>query len=191
MTNSSEPPPSDEADLPPDDQNQKPFPGEGRLMGVDFGTKRLGIAVSTPDQTMASPLENYDRRNPNLDAKHLKELAQDYRIKGLVVGLPVHMSGDEGGIARNAREFGLWLANETGLPIRFWDERFTSAMAEEILQAADPHQKTTQSPQRQTRRVFAVAIFLRRQRPRPKTASDGLKSLRGLIFEGQRNDKRL
>ncbi len=138
MTNSSNPPPAEDADLTPD---QKPFPAEGRLMGVDFGTKRLGIAVSTPDQSIASPLENYDRRNPNLDAKHLKELAQDYRIRGLVVGLPVHMSGDEGGIARNAREFGLWLAKETNLPIRFWDERFTSAMAEEILQAADLSKK--------------------------------------------------
>ncbi len=132
MTSSSEPPPSDQADLP---KGPGPFPSEGRLMGVDFGTKRLGIAVSTPDQTIASPLENYDRRSPELDAKHLGECVQDYRIKGLVVGLPVHMSGEEGGIAENARAFGEWVAEQTGLPVRFWDERFTSAMAEEILQA--------------------------------------------------------
>jgi len=121
-------------EFPPADQ--RPFPEEGRLMGLDFGTKRLGIAVSTPEQSLASPLENYDRRSPALDAKHLCELAKDYRIAGLVVGLPVHMSGDEGGLARSAREFGLWVAEETNLPLRFWDERYTSALAEEILQSA-------------------------------------------------------
>lgn len=132
MANTSEPG-EPKNPTPPD---QRPFPQEGRLMGLDFGTRRLGIAVSTPEQTMASPLENYDRKNPKLDAKHLRELVEEYRIKGLVVGLPVHMSGDEGGLARSAREFGQWIAEETGLPLRFWDERFTSALAEEILQAA-------------------------------------------------------
>ena len=132
MANTSEPGEPENA-TPPD---QRPFPQEGRLMGLDFGTRRLGIAVSTPEQTIASPLENYDRKNPNLDAKHLRELVEEYRIQGLVVGLPVHMSGDEGGLARSAREFGQWIAEETGLPVRFWDERFTSALAEEILQAA-------------------------------------------------------
>ncbi len=132
MPNTSEP--HESADDSPADE--LPFPQEGRLMGLDFGTKRLGIAVSTPEQNIASPLENYDRKNPALDAKHLRELAAEYRIKGLVVGLPVHMSGDEGGIARSAREFGTWIAEETNLPIRYWDERFTSALAEEILQAA-------------------------------------------------------
>lgn len=126
---------SEAGESPP--AEEKPFPAEGRLLGIDFGTRRLGIAVSTPEQNIASPLENYDRRSPALDLKRLREIVQEYRIKALVVGLPVHMSGDEGGIARNAREFGDWLAKETDLPVRFWDERFTSARAEEILQAAE------------------------------------------------------
>lgn len=119
-----------------DDGAESEFPQEGRLLGLDFGTKRLGIAVSTPEQSISSPLENYDRRSPALDAKHLAELVDEYRIAGLVVGLPVHMSGDEGGLAKQAREFGDWLAKETNRPVRYWDERFTSAQAEEILQAA-------------------------------------------------------
>ena len=127
---------SSEPAIPTPPPDERPFPTEGRLLGLDFGTRRLGIAVSTPEQTMASPLENYDRKTPKLDAEHLQEVVEDYRIRGLVVGLPVHMSGDEGGLARSAREFGLWIATETDLPLRFWDERFTSALAEEILQAA-------------------------------------------------------
>lgn len=149
MDNSSEP-----ASKPPA-PDERPFPSEGRLLGLDFGTKRLGIAVSTPDQNIASPLENYDRKNPRLDAKRLRELTQEYRIAGLVVGLPVHMSGDEGGLARSAREFGLWIAQETSLPLRFWDERFTSALAEEILQAASLTKK-----QRKARKDKLAAYLL-------------------------------
>ena len=149
MDNSSEPA------YPPPAPNELPFPEDGRLLGLDFGTKRLGIAVSTPDQRIASPLQNYDRKNPRLDAKHLRELADEYRIAGLVVGLPVHMSGDEGGLAKSAREFGLWIAGETSLPLRFWDERFTSAMAEEILQAASLTKK-----QRKARKDKLAAYLL-------------------------------
>lgn len=113
------------------------FPAEGRLLGIDFGTKRVGIAVSTPDQTIASPLDNYTLRSRKLDEAHIRNIVDDYRIRGLVVGLPMHMSGDEGGKAREAREFGAWLHEFTGLPVRYWDERFTSALAEEYLSAAE------------------------------------------------------
>lgn len=149
MGNTSDP------QTPEPSPDERPFPAEGRLMGLDYGTRRLGIAVSTPEQSIASPLENYDRKNPGLDAKHLRELVADYRIQGLVVGLPVHMSGDEGGLARDAREFGLWVAKETGLPVRFWDERFTSALAEEILQTASLTKK-----QRKARKDKLAAYLL-------------------------------
>ena len=109
------------------------FPEEGRLLGVDYGTKRVGLAVSSPDQKFAGPLENYTRRTEPLDAKHFTQVVSENRIKGLVIGLPVHLSGDEGEKAVESRAFGQWLAELTGLPIRFWDERFTSARAEEAL----------------------------------------------------------
>lgn len=117
------------------------FPREGRLLGLDYGTRRLGIAVSTPEQNISSPLENYERRSERLDAEHLRQVATDYRVAGLVVGLPVHMSGEEGGKAREARAFGEWASRETGLPVRYWDERFTSAMAEEHLLGASMTRK--------------------------------------------------
>jgi putative Holliday junction resolvase len=112
------------------------FPAAGRLLGIDFGTKRLGIAVSTPEQTIASPLENYTLRGGVADWDHLRKLAADYQVVGVVVGLPVHMSGEEGGQARQAREFGARLSRELGLPLRYWDERFTSSFAAEALSAA-------------------------------------------------------
>lgn len=122
--------------LPADD-----FPRQGRLLGIDFGTKRVGVAVSSPDQTIASPLENYTRRSEVHDATHFRRLAEEYRAVGLVVGLPVHLSGDEGGKAREARAYGTWLSATTGLPVRYWDERYTSLTAESYLFAAEMTKK--------------------------------------------------
>ena len=120
-----------------DSSDQTEFPTQGALFGIDYGSRRVGIAISTFEQTIASPLETYTRCNDDVDARSLAELADEYRIAGLVVGLPVHMSGDEGKLAQEAREFGRWAAAATGRPVCFWDERFTSSIAEEYLQAAD------------------------------------------------------
>lgn len=121
------------------------FPSQGRLLGLDFGTKRIGIAVSTPAQTIASPLESYSRQNDKQDAHRLSRVAEEYDVVGLVVGLPVHMSGDEGDVARQARKFGEWAGRVTGLPVRYWDERYTSTMAEQQLQQAELSKKKRKS----------------------------------------------
>lgn len=105
----------------------------GRLLGVDYGTVRVGLAISDPDRLLASPLATYPRQGPEADARYFRELAAAERAVGLVVGLPVHMSGQEGQKAAEARAFGNWLAGLTGLPVVFWDERFTSAEAERLL----------------------------------------------------------
>lgn len=110
-----------------------PFPTAGRLAGVDFGTVRIGVAITDPSQTFASPLANYTRRSPALDAAWFSELANAEQIAGFVVGLPVHASGDESGKSREARVFGEWLAEVTGRPVCFHDERYSSAMAGQLL----------------------------------------------------------
>jgi putative Holliday junction resolvase len=109
------------------------FPTTGALLGIDYGSKRVGVAVSTPNQTIASALEIIHRSQPAQDAKALCKICNEFRIVGLVVGLPVHMSGSEGGKAAEARRFGEWCAETAGLPVVYWDERFTSAMAENHL----------------------------------------------------------
>lgn len=114
-----------------------PFPDRGRLLGLDYGAKRIGVALSNPDQTIASPLETWEGRDPAQLARRMKQVVAEYAIVGIVVGLPVHMSGDEGAIAGEARRFGRYVADVTGLPLRFWDERFTTSAAEEHLLAAN------------------------------------------------------
>jgi putative holliday junction resolvase len=108
----------------------------GRLLGVDFGTVRVGLAVCDTERIIASPLLTYERRNQTMDAEYFRKLIEAEQIAGLVVGLPVHMSGDEGQKAREARAFGDWLAQVTKLPLVYWDERFTTKAAESHLRAA-------------------------------------------------------
>lgn len=130
------------------------FPRAGKLLGVDYGTKRVGLAVSTYDQKISSPLEVYQRRNETLDSKYFREIVQDYTIAGLVVGLPIHLSGGEGQSARGAREYGQWLVKLTGLPILFWDERFTSAVADDHMIGIDMTRK------QRKRRIDMVAAHI-------------------------------
>lgn len=118
-----------------------PFPTQGRLLGCDYGTKRLGLAISNPEQTIASPFENCPRADKVQELRHLRQVVQDYRVVGLIVGLPVHLSGDEGGKAREARAFGDGLSQTLSLPVRYWDERYSSAIAEAHLISFDMSRK--------------------------------------------------
>jgi putative Holliday junction resolvase len=112
------------------------FPRTGRIAGIDYGNVRLGVAVTDPEQRLASPLENYIRCGDASDAKWIRQLAAGERIVGFVVGLPVHTDGQESRKSAEARAFGRWLGEVTGLPVRFFDERYTSAQAESLLQEA-------------------------------------------------------
>jgi putative Holliday junction resolvase len=113
-----------------------------RLLGVDYGQVRVGLAVSDPDRKFAFPLATYERQGPGRDAACFRTLVEQECIGGLVVGLPVHLSGREGQKATEARTFGAWLARTTGLPVVFFDERFTTVLAEAALwEAGLTHKK--------------------------------------------------
>jgi putative Holliday junction resolvase len=116
---------------PPDD-----LPHQGRIAGIDFGTVRIGVAITDPAQQLASPLDNYTRRSLDADAAYFRKLAAEERLAGFVVGLPVHTSGYESEKSQQSRQFARWLAETTSLPVRLFDERYTSVQAEEALQAA-------------------------------------------------------
>ncbi len=107
-----------------------------RLLGVDFGKVRVGLAASDPDRILASPLTTYQRGDKDQDARFFRQLVDEESIGAIVVGLPVHLSGHEGESAVAARRFGQWLAELTGLPVSFFDERFTSVEAESALLSA-------------------------------------------------------
>lgn len=115
---------------------ERPTP-RGRIAGIDYGTVRIGIAISDPDQTLASPLENYTRRGLEQDARRFQRLVAEESVTLWVVGLPVHLDGRESQKSNEARQFGQWLAELTGVPVEFFDERFTSSEAEQFLLHAE------------------------------------------------------
>jgi putative Holliday junction resolvase len=107
-----------------------------RVLGIDFGTRRVGAAVSDPRRKIATPLEVYERRDPTQDARHYRKVAEENDVDLVVIGLPLHTSGQEGTSAKQARAWGAWLGRETGLPVTYHDERFSTVDAEERLIAA-------------------------------------------------------
>lgn len=107
-----------------------------RILGLDFGTKRVGAALSDPGRSIAFPLEVYERCGPTQDASHYLRTVEENDVDRIVIGLPVHTSGREGQSAMLTRKFGNWLAKVTGRPVNYFDERYTSVEAEERLISA-------------------------------------------------------
>jgi putative holliday junction resolvase len=107
-----------------------------RLLGVDYGQVRIGLAVSDPDSKIASPLATYQRGSRDQDAAYFRGLIEQEEINRIILGLPVHSDGREGQKAAEVRAFGQWLEKATGLPVTFWDERFTTVEAEGYLWSA-------------------------------------------------------
>lgn len=113
-------------DLPP--SRPPAFPTVGRLLGVDWGEKRIGLAISDPSQTVATPLGTLSRRaGRRFPMSRLKPYLDQHQPAGVVIGLPLTPEGREGPGAADARAVGALIAAKTGLPLWFWDERMTTA----------------------------------------------------------------
>ena len=108
-----------------------------RLMGIDLGTKTIGVALSDVGRSLASPLKIIQRRKFTLDAADLLETAVKFDVAVLVMGLPLNMDGSEGPRAQSTRAFLRSLGPLTDLPCVLWDERLSTVAAERQLIAQD------------------------------------------------------
>jgi putative Holliday junction resolvase len=106
-----------------------------RLLGVDLGTERIGLALGDTVTGKVVPLTTFRRSDLGRDARSVAKFAVEQRIDELVVGLPLNMDGSEGSIARAARKFGVQLGSYLSLPVEYADERLTSVEARERLSA--------------------------------------------------------
>jgi putative Holliday junction resolvase len=113
----------------------------GRLIGIDGGTKTLGLSLSDVTRTIASPLETIRRTKFSVDAVLLLSLAAEHGVTGLVLGLPRNLDGTEGPRAQATRALARNLNKLSSLPILLWDERLTTAEAERMLIDADQTRK--------------------------------------------------
>jgi len=117
------------------------LPGMRSVMGLDLGTKTIGVALSDRLWSVASPHETVQRRKFTLDAARLLEIAAAREVGGLILGLPRNMDGSEGPRCQSTRAFARNLSALTELPIGFWDERLSTVAAERALLEADASRK--------------------------------------------------
>ena len=127
-----------------------------RTLGIDYDTKRIGMSMSDPSGRIASPLGIRHRVSASQDGEFFKELVRSHQLARVVVGLPRHTDGKEGDKAHDARKYGAWLAAELGLPVDFFDERYTSIDAEARLRSAGMRAKG----RKKRRDMLAAQIML-------------------------------
>lgn len=117
------------------------LPPMSALMGLDLGTKTIGVAVSDRIGAVATPLETVKRKKFSVDAARLLEIIKARDISGILLGLPRNMDGTEGPRCQSTRAFARNLGQLTDLPISFWDERLSTVAAEKALLEADTTRK--------------------------------------------------
>jgi putative Holliday junction resolvase len=117
------------------------LPSNCRLMGLDLGTKTIGLALSDVSRTVATPFDTISRTKFMKDISLLMEYIDEHRIYALVIGLPLNLDGSEGPRVQATRAFVRNLRRHTDLPIVFWDERLSTVAVERTLLEADTSRK--------------------------------------------------
>jgi putative holliday junction resolvase len=113
------------------------IPSAGRILGLDLGTKTIGVAISDAMRYSATPLETIKRTKFTEDAERITELVQQNQVVALVLGLPLNMDGSEGPRVQSTRAFARNLAPKLNLPIAFWDERLSTSAVTRMMIEAD------------------------------------------------------
>jgi putative Holliday junction resolvase len=112
-----------------------------RILALDPGTKRIGVALSDELGWTAQPLETYERKSLAADLAHIKELVTRHEVREIVIGMPVQMNGRVGPAAQSAQQFLEAVQAAVGIPVIAWDERLTTKAAEQMLIEADVSRK--------------------------------------------------
>ncbi len=117
------------------------LPKGRRLLGIDLGSKTIGLAISDPSFKIASPITTLKRGKLTIDAAAIERIVTEREIGGLLVGLPINMDGTEGPRAQATRDWSLELARRLALPYAFWDERMSTMAVERMMIEADMTRK--------------------------------------------------
>jgi putative Holliday junction resolvase len=112
-----------------------------RILALDYGTKRIGVALSDELRWTAQPLETFERRTLDRDVAHIASLVAAHEVGQVVLGLPLRLDGREGQAVLAMRDFAARLAAQLPVPVVHWDERMTTKAAEDLLIAADVSRK--------------------------------------------------
>ncbi len=135
----------------------------GRILGLDPGERRIGVARSDATGTIASPVEFIDVKATDHEQR-ITDLCTEWEISAIVVGLPLSLDGTEGPAATKSREFGTQLENVTGLPVVYHDERFTTVTAEQALLEGGVKRRSRTTKRDQIAAALMLQGFLDRRR---------------------------
>jgi len=142
-------------------------PLEIRIMALDVGVKRIGVAVSDPLGITAQGLEVLQRRTPEVDLERLALLARQYRVQEILVGYPRHLNGRPGQLAGEILDFAQTLGQALGVPVTPWDERLSTQEAERMLIAADLSRRRRRQVVDQVAAVLILQAYLDQRRGFP------------------------
>ena len=99
---------------------------KSRLLGIDPGKNRIGLAISDEDKLVSTPLKTINKKNNSNFIKDIKEIILENNIKGIIIGNPINMDGSSGPSAQSANDFAIYLSNNISIPVSMWDERLSS-----------------------------------------------------------------
>lgn len=155
--------------------NSKP----ARILALDYGRARIGLAIAGVDAALAQPLGTLDRINRNEDMRRLRELVREHDVRQIVVGLPLRLDGTRGDMAEEAARFGQRVHKQLGLPVEMVDERLTSWEAERLLEEhqgrtihAAPSKKRKKENAKPGVDAMAAALILREYLDRRQAAQE-------------------
>lgn len=131
---------------------------EGKVLGLDWGSKRIGIAISDGDRTVALGRETYQRKDLEDAVEYIKELASEEAVGLIVLGMPYHMDGGEGELAEAVKNFKEVLEAEVSIPVETVDERLTSSEAERVMLESD----LSREDRKRHRDKLAATLILQR-----------------------------
>ncbi|MBI4460100.1 MAG: Holliday junction resolvase RuvX [Acidobacteria bacterium] len=146
---------------------------EGRVLAIDLGSRRMGLAVSDPMRLIAQGLPTYQRQNKRQDLGRLRALVREYEVSLVVIGNPVNMNGSEGPQSAKAREFASELQQYLDVAVQMWDERLTSVEANRVLDESGVDRNKRAEVVDRIAAVLLLENFLDSRRRPPETESEG------------------
>jgi len=144
-----------------------------RILALDHGTKRIGIALSDELGWTAQPLETYERRTLDRDIAHIQDLVRTHEVGQVLLGLPLRLNGEEGPAVQAVRDFIEQLAVALPVPIITWDERMTTKAAEELLIAADMSRRKRKGVVDRVAAAILLQSYLQAQASPPAVGQPG------------------
>ncbi|MFW6129146.1 MAG: Holliday junction resolvase RuvX [Candidatus Aminicenantaceae bacterium] len=131
-----------------------------RILGIDFGDKSIGLAVSDPLFLIAQSLGRYRLQSKEKNKIYFTKLISEYDIGKIVIGFPLRMNGTEGTRTEKTRKFGCWLKNISGLPVVFWDERLTTKQASRLISQQNLKRKNKKNLDHQVSAAIILSAYL-------------------------------